>query len=301
MQDIFRKVGEFAQSHVPTSVYKELDICCTAMVCFPDGTIVFGQADGCLEIYSEEVLFQAANRHYQKVTCLTVLNEEKFASGSSDKTIKTWDKRLGECLMTLSGHNLPLVNVLLLEDGETLVSLDLEEMKIWDSGKGECIKTVRLQTYSKNLTRLSNNLFALEGKGYKVWNKDAEIQGLEFGQKTTQLTVFKRRLFALFFVRELSRYVQNLRLGDWLVCFQQDELHETERYDLKGHYHLLCNFNNKVLACASTSMYKDGLIFVDEKGTRLHSFDLPLYGTHSLQASRCSLVVASYAKTLILN
>jgi WD40 repeat protein len=65
-------------------------------------------------------------------------NPNILVSGSSDKTIKTWDITSGSCLSTLRGHRAQVTSVCFSPDGAKIVSGSLDKtVLIWDTASGE--------------------------------------------------------------------------------------------------------------------------------------------------------------------
>ncbi|MBF0296098.1 MAG: pentapeptide repeat-containing protein [Magnetococcales bacterium] len=63
-------------------------------------------------------------------------------SGSDDKTLKLWDARTGECLLTCKGHQSYVLSVAFSPDGATLLSGSNDKtLKLWDARTGECLRT----------------------------------------------------------------------------------------------------------------------------------------------------------------
>ena len=70
-----------------------------------------------------------------------------LASGSYDKTIKTWDARSGELLRTLEGHKWIVYSVAFAPDGNTLVSGSHDKtIKLWDARSGALLRTLEGHT-----------------------------------------------------------------------------------------------------------------------------------------------------------
>jgi WD40 repeat protein len=61
-------------------------------------------------------------------------NGARLASGSNDGTIKLWDPRTGEEVLTLRGHNSGVLSLAFSPDGHRLVSGSIDHTaKIWDA------------------------------------------------------------------------------------------------------------------------------------------------------------------------
>lgn len=84
-------------------------------------------------------------QHSDSVNALVDLHQGLLASGSSDATVKIWDRNAGSCVRTLP-HAEKVVGLLKLRDG-TLVSIMEDEedntstLKFWN-GEGHCVKTL---------------------------------------------------------------------------------------------------------------------------------------------------------------
>ena len=67
----------------------------------------------------------------------------KLASASSDKTIKIWNAKTGQCVSTLSAHSSPVRDVSWSPDGTMLASgSDDETIKLWDAQSGKVNSTL---------------------------------------------------------------------------------------------------------------------------------------------------------------
>ncbi len=77
--------------------------------------------------------------HGGKVLCVAFAPDGKrLVSGSSDTTVKLWDARSGELLLTLSGHRRAVDDVAFSADGRRIVSGSRDRtIRMWDSDTGE--------------------------------------------------------------------------------------------------------------------------------------------------------------------
>ncbi len=72
----------------------------------------------------------------QKSTADVVISDY-VASGSRDKTIKLWETRNGRCVLTLSGHDNWVTDLVFHPNGKFLISTsDDKSIRIWDLSNG---------------------------------------------------------------------------------------------------------------------------------------------------------------------
>lgn len=67
------------------------------------------------------------------IHCISLLKNNKLASGSTDKTIKIWDLKKGQEIATLKGHN-DTVQDLCVTDDKLISGSSDETIKIWNLG-----------------------------------------------------------------------------------------------------------------------------------------------------------------------
>ncbi|MFM6248108.1 MAG: WD40 repeat domain-containing protein, partial [Dolichospermum sp.] len=73
-----------------------------------------------LEIGQEKLTFKG---HSAPVRAITITpNGKTVISGSSDKTIKTWDLRTGQEKLTLKNHSYLVYAIAVTPDGRTVIS-----------------------------------------------------------------------------------------------------------------------------------------------------------------------------------
>ena len=79
--------------------------------------------------------------HTNDIKCLEAIAENRFASGSEDKTIRIWDTKNFVCLKTLSGHQNTIWSLKKLTLNR-LSSGSYKVIKIWDIESGDCLQTI---------------------------------------------------------------------------------------------------------------------------------------------------------------
>ncbi|CAM1509023.1 Fc.00g027620.m01.CDS01 [Cosmosporella sp. VM-42] len=84
-----------------------------------------------------------AFKGFQGAACSFVFSpdDEWFAAGLSDSTVKVWDTAAGECIQTFSGHTGAVMSVALSPDKRHLASGSSDStIRIWDLESKACIK-----------------------------------------------------------------------------------------------------------------------------------------------------------------
>ena len=83
--------------------------------------------------------------HSNSVDAITAnpKKENEYASGSHDRSIKTWDANTGKCIKTLTGHNNGVWCLNYSSDGKKLLSSSSDgSAKLWDASNGKCSLTL---------------------------------------------------------------------------------------------------------------------------------------------------------------
>ena len=110
--------------------------------------------------------------HKNSITCLETIDENHFASGSLDKTIRIWDSKQFVCLKILTGHPYGVFSLKNLTLNK-LASGSYGEIKIWDIERGKCLKTLYGHSHwIRGIVYLPNgNLVSCsDDRSVKVWD-----------------------------------------------------------------------------------------------------------------------------------
>ena len=68
-----------------------------------------------------------------EINCLVILNNQSFASGSSDTTVKIWNSNTNELISTLIGHKGPINALIVLKNGWLASASSDATIKIWNT------------------------------------------------------------------------------------------------------------------------------------------------------------------------
>ena len=110
--------------------------------------------------------------HSAVISCIECIDENQFASGSYDSTIKIWDSKNFVCLQTLTGH-LNGVDSLKCLHSNRLASGSKGDIKIWNLESKECLQTLDgHSSWISDFVYLPNgNLVSCSlDKTFKVWD-----------------------------------------------------------------------------------------------------------------------------------
>jgi WD40 repeat protein len=112
-------------------------------------------------------------KHSQNVTCIINLPDNRFASGSDDKSIKIWSTGVYERLQSLNEHTRAVCSLLYIERERLLISGSKGIIKIWNIVEYDCIKTIKVQedNYIKSLLLLpGGNFISYCYSTANIWN-----------------------------------------------------------------------------------------------------------------------------------
>jgi WD40 repeat protein len=68
---------------------------------------------------------------------------QRLASGSTDRTVKVWDVKKGQEVLTLRGHTGAVLGVCFSRDGKRLASTSGMDVKVWDAANGHEVLTLK--------------------------------------------------------------------------------------------------------------------------------------------------------------
>ena len=96
--------------------------------------------------------------HNLSVNCMCLIDKERFASCSNDKTIRVYDIATLECVKRMTGHEYSVNYISLLSNGKLVSGSFDNTIKIWDISTGECSFTLTKHTNSVfQVSEISNN------------------------------------------------------------------------------------------------------------------------------------------------
>lgn len=116
-----------------------------------DGKFIIGNEDGKIRIYNKEyTIDKILSEHKGAVRSLCLLEKDRFASGSADKTLKIWCLKENNCIHTLKDHTNAIINLCLLP-GEKLGSCSFREILIYNEHFKEQYRITEHQNWVRAL------------------------------------------------------------------------------------------------------------------------------------------------------
>ena len=125
-----------------------------------DEKIIIGNEDGKIRVYNKESSNEKIlSEHKGAVRALCLLDKERLASGSADKTIKIWCLREYKCLNTLKEHTNAIINLCLLS-GDKLGSCSFREILVYDEHLKEQYRITEHQNWVRALICMDKERYA---------------------------------------------------------------------------------------------------------------------------------------------
>eukprot|EP00798_Chlamydomonas_sp_ICE-L_P025625 gene25625-11281_t len=175
---------ETPTSYANTSTYVSdlcLPLCCSPNMAPPttasSGGMVSGSRDKTVVVWdiATAAPIVKLEGHTYQVTALGLLPSGEIVSASLDKTLKVW--REGKCVNTLSGHDGPVLSLIVMPDtGEILSGSGDTNIKVWSNGK--CSKTITGHTDTVRALALLPVIGFVSGSHdltVKVWTQSGDI------------------------------------------------------------------------------------------------------------------------------
>ena len=130
--------------------------------------------------YRYTELLSLLKGHESDVTSVAISpNGRIVVSGSSDNTIRVWEKRSGELLSILRGHEGNVTSVAISSDGRQIISGSNDSsIKIWDMKSGKLISTLNGHTgsvYSIDISFYGKTIISgSNDNSVKIWSIDSK-------------------------------------------------------------------------------------------------------------------------------
>ena len=114
--------------------------------------------------------------HTANITCLENIDENRFASGSKDNTIRIWDAKDFVCIIAfITGTE---INFLKSLNSNRLAGGSLRSIRIWKIESGECLQTLRYMLCMCGFVSLSNENCSYGNETIKMWDlEDNKVLG----------------------------------------------------------------------------------------------------------------------------
>ncbi|PSB20989.1 hypothetical protein C7B65_06190 [Phormidesmis priestleyi ULC007] len=141
----------FQDSQFETSLFTQIAKVSFSLAFSPDGKLL-AHGDGSGNIFvrriSDGQLLLSWQGHCNTIWALTWSpNGEKFATGSSDGTVRIWNPHTGGCLQAIQGASI-VWTVAWSADGKILASVGTEDtLQLWDVDTGQCVKALDTQKH----------------------------------------------------------------------------------------------------------------------------------------------------------
>ena len=190
------------------------------IACALDNNIQIRHLDSCKFVSTLEA-------HSDFVRCLEKIDDNRFASGSDDKTVKIWDANYFVCLKTLITGHQSGISCLKSLPSNRLATGSFLNIKIWNIESGECMQTLNGHLYCIfDIVYLPNgNLVSCsEDKSIKMWDLDT-------GECLKSLTYNSGEVYCLVLLRNGHLASGSNDKAIYIWNLESDQCIQT----LKGH------------------------------------------------------------------
>jgi WD40 repeat protein len=111
-----------------------------------DGSLAISHLD------SNPITVRQLKGHEKSINCIDYCEKHKLiASGGRDKEIFIWNPFLEKSLVTLRGHNAPILKVAFNDKESQLITIASDRtMKIWDIRTNKCMQTIQQENLVSN-------------------------------------------------------------------------------------------------------------------------------------------------------
>ena len=91
-----------------------------------------------------DALIRRFTGHTDWVSCVEIVNDDQFISGSFDNSLRLWDLNYGTEIRQYLGHTRPVVALDITQDRRYFVSASRDRtLKLWDISTGEIVRTYK--------------------------------------------------------------------------------------------------------------------------------------------------------------
>ena len=184
------KIWDLKENECKLTIEEDGYILC--LLEFIPNYILAGLSDNKIKLYKINENYEfiySFEEHQLWVNCLVKIDNEKFASGSNDTTIKIWDYINKEVIYTLTGHTDCILSLIKLKNNNLCSGAADNTIRIWSYEKYECLNILYgHEKWVKCLLQLDNGLIlsGSDDNTIKVWDNENCIHTLNEHQHSVR-------------------------------------------------------------------------------------------------------------------